>query len=385
MDGLKRALEELGADVGLVAQPRDLVYFAGISTLAQLIVPLEGEPVLLAQIDAERARDESAIDDVRPSRGLKTVKQAIADLGPSAPVVAAPLDVLPYDYVERLLSTVDGSRVVDISPAVLDLRSVKSPPELAVLREAAGIAEAGVRHARRVLRPGLSEIELQLELEKVEQGMGGDGWMSHRAWNLNVGWGMLCSGAGTASVSGYWLTSSGFGSSAAQPYAAGRRTLRPGDLVILDRGVVLDGYHCDEARTLVVGEPSERQLHYWEALGHVMAAALEAVRPGAPVSGVYDSASGAAQEAGIGDVFMTRALHGFEYVGHGVGLEIDEPPLVAPGVARTLVPGMVLALEPKVIVPGWGGLTFEETVAVTGDGCEVLTRSPVAPLGVHGC
>lgn len=385
IDRLREELSSHQVDAAVILQPRDLVYFTGIETAAQLVVPQSGDPIHLVQINLDRAQREGAISDVRPSRGLSTLRDVLWKTVLSGGRIGITLDVLPARYVQRLTAMADGLELTDVSDAVMAVRSIKSPAETDVLRSAAAVSRRSFEHARSVAVEGMCEFDLQLEMQHLERAHGADEWMSHRGWNANVAWGILCSGPLTAEISGHWMTQTGSGPSAAQPYGAGGRRFKAEDLILIDRGVVLHGYHCDEARTIVIGEPNERHRHYWSSLQAVLDAAISAIRPGDPVSNVYFAAERAAEQCGIAEYFMTKARYDFAYIGHGVGLEIDEPPIVAPRTRASLLPGMVLALEPKVIVPGWGGLTLEDMVMVTADGAERLTSSPVEPLGTGEC
>ena len=370
-----------GIDLGIVLAPADLIYFTGYDLASQLIVSGTGRSVHLVQINFDRARSAGPIAEVRRSLGVRSVIEVVNELCPAGGTVGLPLDVMPQRQFAAMSERL-GRPVADLSPLVMGLRSRKSAAELAVLRQAALISEAAFARAREIIRPGLAEYELQLEMESVENGLGADGAMRSRGWRGSLPWGVVCSGAATGEVSGHWLSQTGYGPSAARPYSAGRRRLQAGDQVVMDRGVVLHGYHCDEARTVVTGTESVRQRECWAALVQILGVAIAAVRPGVTAASVYAAAADAARGLGVGGVFMTAALGGREYLGHGVGLEIDEPPLVGPQSGELLQPGMVLALEPKVIIPGWGGMTLEETVAVTEAGAEVLTRSPIEPLSL---
>ena len=382
----RQALIELmgaaGIDVGIVLAPADLIYFTGYDLASQLIINGRGEAVHLVQINLQRASAESLGGEVRASLGARTLIDTVDEMCPPQGTVGLPLDVLPQRQFAGIAERLTGRRLVDLSPLVLSLRRRKSPAELAVLRQAATISAAGFARAREIMRAGLAEFELQLQMEAVEHALGADGAMRSRGWRASLPWGMVCSGLGTAEVSGHWLTQTGPGPSAARPYSAGRRRLQAGDQVVIDRGVVFHGYHCDEARTMVVGPATARQRDCWLALRRILAAAIAAVGPGVRASAVYQAALEAARLEGVEDVFMTRALGGLDYVGHGVGLEIDELPLIGPRSDEALQAGTVLALEPKIIVPGWGGMTLEETVVVTEAGREVITRSSVEPLEV---
>jgi len=313
-DALAAAMGAAGIGAAVVLAPADLVYFTGYDVASQLIVSARGDSVHLVQINIERVRADRPAGEVRPSLGARSTIEVAGAMCPGEGTLGLPLDVLPQRQFAALAAGLPGRRLVDVSPLVLSLRSRKSAAELAVLRQAAVISAAGFEAARRAIRPGLSEYELQLAMEAVEHELGADGAMRQRGWRGELPWGIVCSGLGTAEVSGHWLTQTGWGPSAARPYSAGRRRLRSGDQVVIDRGVVLHGYHCDEARTLVVGTASARQAESWAALRGILAAALAIVRPGVPAGAVYEAAVSAARDAGVADVFMTRAVGGLEYL-----------------------------------------------------------------------
>ncbi len=375
LEGLWAKMDAEGLAVAVLMQAADLIYFTGLGLHAQLVVAPQREPVLLVQVNVDRARAEGWVTDVRPSLGFKTLREAVREVAPAGPV-GLELDVTPVTYFQRIREVLGPREYRDISPAILALRAVKSEAELTVLRQAAVISQAGFAEARKRMIPGMTEMELQLRMEMVEKEQGAELVARVRARYGTMAWGICAAGPNSAEVSGYWMTCTGAGPSAAQPYASSRRPLAKGDLVAIDRNVTLHGYNVDEARTMAVGEPDPTAAGYWGALGRIMDATLAAVRPGLPVAGVYRAAAAQAEAEGVLDRFMTLATYNIEYVGHAVGLEGDELPLLTPRAEGNLVPGMVLALEPKVIIPGECGLTLEDTVAVTPDGVEVITRTP---------
>jgi Xaa-Pro aminopeptidase len=164
------------------------------------------------------------------------------------------------------------------------------------------------------------------------------------------------------------------GPNAALPhYRAGTRILQPGDLVVLDFGGVLDGYCSDLTRTVSVGAPTPdaRRLH--AAVRDAQRAAIEAVRPGVPATGIDAAARDLLQSRGLGEAFG----HG---AGHGLGLDVHEEPRIGPPRPHSafvqLEPGMVFTIEPGAYVPGLGGVRIEDDILVTQEGCEVLTSVP---------
>ena len=150
--------------------------------------------------------------------------------------------------------------------------------------------------------------------------------------------------------------------------------MRAGDLVNIDVGLDLAGYHADMARTYVVKAASDAVIERAVQVRAIEDACLAAIWPGATAGDVYAAGLNVARAAGVEDVFQGYdGTHG-PYVGHGIGLELDEPPVLGPGAATELQTGMVLAIEPKLISPAFGAVNLEDDVVVTADGWELLER-----------
>ncbi|HVM12983.1 MAG TPA: Xaa-Pro peptidase family protein [Egibacteraceae bacterium] len=371
---LQRLLRDKGLSGAVVAYSRNVLYLAGMAVHGHVVVPTEGDPVLLAQIDSGRAGALSPVPTVLTSRGVGTLVEVLADLGVADGVLGVEHDFLTIAAHGKLQGRLPRARFVDVAPDLLALRSIKSPEEVAVLERAARLSDAQLLRVREIARPGVTEVELHVELGRLQRTEGADGFSAKHGPNdrlIEHAW--VVSGPHTEQVSGYWLTMTGAGPSPARPYGPTSRVLQEGDLLCCDVGTAVAGYHVDHARSYVLGCPDDRQRRCWDALLEMQSRAIEAAVPGRPASDVYDAAHRVAQTLGFADHFMTRALYDVPYVGHGVGLEIDEGPLLTPDNRTVLQEGMVLAVEPKVIVPGWGGLTVEDTVVLTRYGAQRLT------------
>jgi len=144
-------------------------------------------------------------------------------------------------------------------------------------------------------------------------------------------------------------------------------------MVDVNHGTCFCGYQCDEGKMFVLGKATQEQKRLFGVVRKAQDAAIAAIRPGVRSSEVYRAAARVAEDEGYGPDFMGRGRYGVEYLGHGVGLEIDEQPLIGPQNHIVLKEGMTLALEPKLIFPGVTGVDIEDTVLVTPEGCEVLT------------
>lgn len=370
---LQDVLRRAGVACAVLSQARNVLYYAGMALHGHVVVPADGDPVLLAQIDSARARAISAVPQVLESRGMPTLVQTVQELGCQDERIGVEHDFLTVTAHRRLLRALPRADLVDVGDAALLLRRHKSAAELAVLRHAAAASDRQFDLIRERARPGMSEVELHAELTLLQRRLGMD-WLSAKHTSNDrfiEPW--VVSGPHTSQVSGHWLTMTGPGPSPGRPYGPTNRVFEPGDLLCCDIGTAYHGYHVDHARTYTFGRPTSRQRFIWDSLQEMQARALESAVPGRTAGDVYRAAEAVAEERGLGDVFMTRAVTDFRYVGHGVGVEIDEGPLLAPSDDTPLAEGMVLAIEPKVVIPGWGGMTLEDTVVVTRGGAQPLT------------
>lgn len=243
-----------------------------------------------------------------------------------------------------LSAALGGRELVPLGAELDDIRSCKDNDELQRLSDVAALSSAALMAIRPLLRPGVKEVEVALELELEMRRLGADG----RAFDF-----IVASGARGSMPHG----------------VASDKTLQPGELVTIDFGAVKDGYYSDETVTVAIGEPGEKQksIHAIVKAAHDMAVA--AVRPGIACRELDAVAREYIRESGYGDYFG----HG---LGHGVGLEIHEKPVLSPRGDAVAVEGMVFTIEPGIYIPGFGGVRIEDTVAVTADGCRVLTRAP---------
>ena len=372
---LQRQLDEQGIDFAVIKNPTDVYYFTGTGTQATLIVPNDGEPTLLVRINYERAKRDCYIPDIRRSRGRQSVVELLEQHDPET--VGMALDIVPEQLVEGLVEAPSTEMdVLDCSSSLLETRQQKGETEVDAIEEAAAISEECLTAVPDLLEPGITEGELQSELEKIKRRNGAEPEMVFRQWNASNNFGVLASGPNTAEISGFWITNTGTGMHDGRPFGSSTRTISEGDVFLVDHGTLVDGYHSDEARTYVVGEGRSDVERDIDILFECLAAAKEAVEPGVSAGAPFNAAKAVAAEYDRADAFMALGQYGIEYVGHGVGLAIDEPPMLSPFSDVTLEAGMTLALEPKFIHNDQWGATVEDTVLVTDDGYRTLTNSP---------
>jgi len=370
-------------DAALLLHHRDVLYYAGTARPASLLVLADGQALSSARREAilfvrrgfELAEDEATIEDVRPMRGFSSLTQAVAELGVSTGVLGLELDTAAAQLCQRVEEAFEGWDVVDISPLVLSQRQVKDEDEIEATRRAAAVADAGHRALARAAVVGMSELELAAEVERTMRRAGHEGYQPLRHPAARGGGVLLVSGENLTVRGGHGLVVTGGGLSAATPYGASRRVLRQGDLIVLDIGSIRDGYTADESRTFVVGQPTEAQ----EALLAVVSAAEEAVlellRPGTPIPQLYAAAE-AVVEQGASPFFPPGSLELPGFVGHGIGLELDEPPVLWSREGARLQERMVLAIEIEISAPAAGTMAkLEDTIVVRPSGPEILTHA----------
>ena len=244
----------------------------------------------------------------------------------------------------RPWAKLDGRELLPLEDRIKRLRAIKDSEEVALIRRAAQVADSAFVDLRSLIEPGMSELEAAEELRRL----------------------MVLAGAEKPSFDVIFAT----GPNGAKPHARpGEREVAEGDLIVIDWGAVVDGYCSDCTRTVIVGEPDERQLEVWQAVRKAQRAALEGLQPGMEGREVDAIARESLEESGYAKYFG----HG---LGHGVGLEVHELPTVGQKSENTIEPAMIITVEPGVYIEGWGGVRLEELVLVTEEGGEVLTEAP---------
>jgi Xaa-Pro dipeptidase len=228
--------------------------------------------------------------------------------------------------------------------------------------------------ATQALREGMTELELAGRVEAAARRAGHQGVVPMRGWNQGLFFGTLSSGEASALQSFPDIPLAGEGPSPASPVGAGRRRIVAGEPVILDYVAALDGYLCDQTRTLAIGPLPDKFARAHEAAVAILTTVQAAIRPGETPQALYRRALELSKEFGVAEHFMGHGPLRARYLGHGVGLELDEWPILAEGWTQPLEVGQVFCVEPKIAFPGEGAVGIEDQFAVTAGGAERLSR-----------
>ncbi len=376
-DRLRALMAEEGLDAVILLQNADLFYFTGTIQSGNLYVPVDGEPVYMVRRDFRRALQESALREIVPFSSMREIPEILSRYGYRLPKrIGMEMDVLPSAFLERYRKVFPAGEFCDATPIVRRVRMIKSCYELGIMREAARQVDAVYRKACSVIREGVAEIELAAELE-YEARLGGHlGLIRMRAFNGEMMFGHTLSGADGA-IPAYTDTPlGGLGLSPSFGQGAGLRRIGRNEPVIIDFAGSVDGYLVDQTRVFAVGGLSGELRSAYDDMLAVQEKMAELMKPGAVWSDIYDACLCLAVEKGHGDHFMGYKGTQVSFIGHGLGIEIDEYPFLARGFnGMAMEPGMVFAFEPKLVFPERGAVGIENTFYLSESGLECLTFS----------
>jgi Xaa-Pro dipeptidase len=347
-------------------------YFTGTMQDGVLLIPRDGPAVFCVRRSYERACIESLFPDIRPMKGFR-------DAAPVVPgtreIIHVDTEVVSLALLGRFRKYFPYKEVASMDLQALRVRAVKSPCELAIMERAGAmhrrVLEEGVPE---LLREGVSEAEFGCALYSLMVREGHQGVIRFGTVNVDVAVGQIGFGESSIYPTSFDGPGGSLGIGPAAPVLGSRdRRLREGDLVFVDIGFAVDGYHTDKTMVYMFGRPLPDEVtavhRRCVEIQHHLATLI---RPGAIPAEIYTSVmEGLAPEflrnfMGLGD---RRA----NFLGHGVGLQIDEMPVLAEGFDEPLVSGMVLALEPKKGVPGVGMVGVEDTFVIGPDGGRSIT------------
>ncbi|MCX8116605.1 MAG: Xaa-Pro peptidase family protein [Desulfobacterota bacterium] len=380
----QKALAEKGLDGAFVLQNVDRYYFSGTIQTSVLFIPREGEPALMVQKGFERARRESPLKDVLPVVGRGQIKKRLKERGwLRLKRIGLEMDVLPINLFFRYQQTYPEYEWVDVSEAILRLRMIKSPYEVEQLRRAAAILHKGYLEIGGILREGMTELEVDGHLALIARREGHMGVMRMRGWNQEMTHAHVLAGETGAAVSFLDSPHGGMGNTPAMAQGASFRRIGRNEPIGIDYGVGVNGYIADQFRTFVIGElPDDLRMAHDLSL-EIHALFVEKARPGIPCSELYRFLLERVKRSAFEGYFNGYGEGKVRFIGHGLGLEIDEYPILSPRFNQTLEPGMVIALEPMFVFPDRGIVGLEDDYLITPSGAERLTLTDQVLLMVE--
>ncbi len=354
---LQRAMGETGTDLVVVGPSANLRYLLGYR-------PLAGDRIttlLVTQTTAVMLMPDFDVDEFVESTGHGRTVPWSDKLGPAPAVVEAfgQLDLpddpaalvddeLPFAFLVHLRERLGTAAPGLASDLLGELRLLKTTEEEERIGRAGELVSLGVDVALDAAEPGITELQLAATIDAALREAGAE----------TVDYVLVAGGPGAA----------------APHHQAGARPLRAGETVLVDIAGRLDGYFADITQQVFLGEPPSDYVHAYDTVYAAQSAGVEAARVGATAHDVDRAATQVIVDAGLGEWSGPRT-------GHGLGLDVHEPPSVVEGDRTELRPGVVITVEPGVYLPGRYGIRIEDTVLVTEDGPKRLTRGS-RPLSV---
>ena len=369
---------ELAAVFGRI----NLYYLTGTVQDSVLVVPRDGEAVLWVRRSYERACAESAFPDIRRMDSYRTAAATGTRVASTLHIEA---EVVPWGVLERFRKHFPAREIRGLDAQLARLRSVKSAYEL-------GLMEASGRIHRRVLEDdvpgmlaeGMSEAALATAVYSRMVELGHQGIVRFSAFNVEVEVGQIAFGEGSIRPSPFNGPAGCDGYCPAAPVLGSPdRRLSAGAPVFVDVGCGVDGYQTDKTMLYMFrGEIPDEVVGVHHECVRIQELVASLLRPGAIPSEIYKSVVGGL-DARFQENFMGFGSHRAGFLGHGIGLAIDETPVIAPGFDEPLEEGMVFAVEPKKGIAGFGMVGTENTYVVTPAGGRSLTGEATGPIVVQ--
>lgn len=372
---LQVRLRARGVGAALVTHPMDLLYFGGGIFAGWMVMPADGDPVL----HVRRARDR-AVRETCWDVHLTQATAAIADAARKAARgggLALALDGITGSDLMKVLRAweCEPGDIIDMTHDVRSVRAVKSEWELRWIREAARQSTLAIQHVASCAVPGVREIDMFIAAEIALRKAGHQGPMRMRRHGGEMFFGQVAAGENAAAPASLDAPLGGAGLYPSVGKGASTRVLEAGDLLIVDVMGCCNGYLSDCTRVVAVGgrdSVDEDLLEAQEWCVDLLRTVEKAVFPGAVASEVYDMALSRARADGRDQQFMGVMPDQARFIGHGIGLEVDEYPFLARGFDTKLEPGMVIAIEPKLVFRGRAAVGIEDAFIVTKTGVERL-------------
>lgn len=368
LEKVRGIMNDKKIDALLISDNANKYYLTGRVFSGYIYLPLKGEPIYFVKRPVTMKGD-----GVVSIRKPEQIAESIGMLPPAT--IGLELATASYSKVERLRRIFPQSELADASSVMSAARAVKTAEELEKIR-ISGIKQDHVyRKIPTLYTEGMTDVELQVEIERESRLEGCLGQFRINGDDMELYMGNILVGDNADVPTPYDFAMGGEGMDPSLPVGCNGTVIKPGNSVMVDVNGNYTGYMTDMTRTYYVEEIGDlaRKAHECSiAICHRLA---ELGRPGTEAKALYEEAEKMAREAGLHEYFMGhRQKAGF--VGHGVGIEINELPVIAPRSRDILQENNVIALEPKFVIPKTGAIGIENTYVVTPDGLKPLTNTP---------
>ena len=375
---LQKNLEGKGLSGALLLYSRDIYYYTGTAQPARLLV-LPGDYALFVRSGFDFALRDVFISPakVRDERRLENIAKVCGFSGAKNGRVGTELDTLTVEQFEGLRKAFPGVDFVNITPLLLEQRKTKEPGEIERIRKSCEAVHAGHGAVLESLREGMTELELAAAVENAHRLAGHEGIFFIRQPDFYMSRGPIGSGPNLSKISGVVYTITGVGLSAAVPAGPSLRNIRRGDMIVVDIPTCVDGYHADQTRTYCIGPAGGDVKSLYGDLRAIADHLIEHMKAGMKCSDIYGMALDRARALGRAGPFQHfgQGKRG-RLIGHGIGIELNEPPILSEYDHSVIDNGFVVALDIHMMDEGGAVVKLEDMIHIREEGNEILTRSP---------
>ncbi len=370
---LKEHLRSAELDGALLMTSAELYYYSGVGTGGAVYVPAEEDPIRLVERNLELVESYSLIPEIRLMGRMSQLFQTLNV--PSNSRIAMESDVIPYSLMSYLQSRADGIHFSDGSDMFRTIRSKKSDYEIELIEAAAKLVDQSFEYCTEIATPEMTEIALSMRLDAWMVENGHAGFITTRAFNSEMLiYSYVVSSSGST-LNTFFTPVSGVGLSLKYPLGPTRQKLGRNRPFLVDSCGNMKGYHSDTTRTFICGKFDDDLSAKLDSLSTVRSFLIKKMKPGVNLGDLYSNVIELSIELGIHDQFMGVNDDKVAFIGHGVGLELDELPIFY-SKGPDLEQGNVLACEPKIITPGHEVLGIEDTYVITSSGNDPLSNAP---------
>lgn len=367
---VQEKMKEKGADSCILTDSANLFYLTGRVFNGYAYLPVQGEPAFFVR--RPLGLEKGNIQYIRKTEEIASyLKKKPSKIGLES-------DTLSYNEFNRLAAVFPESEYENASSIMREARAVKTPYEIDLIRQS-GVRHAAVYdHIFSFFQEGMTDDEVSVELEYYARKLGNLGIFRIFGKSMELFMGNILAGDNADNPSPYDFAMGGEGMNPCLPVGANGTMLHPGMTLMIDMNGNFTGYMTDMTRVFSVHQlRSDLAKRAHQLSIDIQEAIKQKGRPGVAVKDLYDLAISMVKENNLEAYFMGHKQQA-GFIGHGVGIEVNELPVIAPRSKHILEKGMVFALEPKFVIPEIGAVGIENTFAVTDDGLEQLTKFPEA-------
>ena len=376
---LQKRIVDSGIDAVLLNYSKSIFYYAGTTQPSILIItPEDYHLIVLRGLDSVIEETWLDPDKVSPGRGYGDAKERLKKWKIYSGYLGMELDILPTYLYLKLSKMLAEFSIIDASKLILEQRKIKDAKEIEYTREACRIVHQGHQRILDVLYEGMTELELSSEIEDAHRKAGHEGLYFIRQFDYFMGRGPVASGENLSRIAGKVESISGVGLSPSIPMGASLKKIKKGEMIVVDIPTYCHGYHSDQSRTYVLGKSPESCRLLFQGMKEIADRTIKFVRPSISCDYLYNMAQKFADELGMGPYFMRLGKNHKKvpFIGHGVGLELNEPPLLRKNNQEPLEEGMIIALELEMTHSPHEVVKLEDLLLITSEGVEILTITP---------